>query len=282
MARRPWHLFLGATLVGCAVAVLHGPPAWRALGSVVATTLALHASLALTVHVAVAVGLAGLLLAAPRSHARGHGKGGEAPGATLHSPRFYDWLTAAWCLGREGRMRERTLDLVGAAAGEHVLDVGCVTGTLALAAKRRVGGSGTVHGVDASEEMIARARKKAARSGLWVAFEVATAQALPFRDATFDVVPCTLALHHLPEPARPAAVAEMGRVLRPGGRILIVELGEARGAWAVLHPVALLHARKARRILDEAVALLERAGLGRLVTGQLGFGGLGYALATRR
>jgi ubiquinone/menaquinone biosynthesis C-methylase UbiE len=59
-------------------------------------------------------------------------------------------------------MRQRTLDVAGVAVGDAVLDVGCGTGTLALAAKRRVGDGGSVHGVDASAEMIARSETKMA------------------------------------------------------------------------------------------------------------------------
>jgi ubiquinone/menaquinone biosynthesis C-methylase UbiE len=264
------HLLLGSVLVGCAAVLLNLPFMSRAIGSVAATLVA--------VHVAAALGAGGILFAALRSHGRAHRKDGDALGATLHSPRFYDWLAAAYCLGRERRMRERTLDVAGVAAGEHVLDVCCGTGTLALSAKPRVGASGEVHGVDASPEMIARARAKSARRGLPMAFEIAAAQSLPFADATFDVVLCTLALHHLPEDARTAAVEEMRRVAKPGGRVLIVEFGKGRGAWAVLHPVALLHARKTRQILDGVVDVMKRARFGSVVTGSLGFGGLGYAL----
>jgi hypothetical protein len=60
--------------------------------------------------------------------------------------------------------------------------------------------------------------------------------------------------------------------------VLIVEFGKGRGAWAVLHPVALLHARKTRQILDGVVDVMKRARFGSVVTGSLGFGGLGYAL----
>jgi predicted TPR repeat methyltransferase len=210
------HLLLGAVLAGGAVVLLHWPSTWRAIGSVVATSVALHTGVAVAVHAGIALDGAGILVAALRSHGRRHRTDAEAPGATLHSPRFYDWLAAAYCLGREDRMRDRTLDIAGVAAAEHVLDVCCGTGTLALAARRRVGAGGLVHGVDASEEMIARARAKSARSGLPVTFEFATAQSLPFPDAMFDVVLCTLALHHLSEDARGAAIAEMRRVVKPG------------------------------------------------------------------
>src|SRR5262245_56293986 len=276
------HALFGAVPVGCAVALSQWPPMWRAIGSVAATLVALHAGVAVAVHIGAALGGAGILFAALRSHIRRRRNDGAAHnGATLHAPRFYDWLAAAYCLGRETHMRERTLDVAGVAAGDHVLDVCCGTGTLALAAKRRVGASGSVHGVDASEEMIARARTKSARSGLLVAVEIATAQSLPFPDATFDVVFCTLALHHLPQDARAGAIEEMRRVVKPGGRVLIVEFRKGRGAWAVLHPVALLHGRKSRRILDGAVDLMKRAGFARVVTAPLGFGVLGYALAYR-
>jgi hypothetical protein len=60
---------------------------------------------------------------------------------------------------------------------------------------------------------------------------------------------------------------------------LIVEFNRGRGVWALLHPVALLHARKSPRILDEAESLMKRAGFASVTTGPLNFGGLGYALA---
>ena len=178
-------------------------------------------------------------------------------------------------------MRERTLDVASLRPGERVLDVCCGTGSLAIVAKRRVGASGSVHGIDASEEMIARARAKAAERGREMAFAIAPAQSLPFPEATFDVVFCSLALHHLPDDARGKAVEEMRRVVKPGGRVLIVEFSKGRGLSALLHPVALIHRRKTRQILDEAVGLMRVAGLGRIVSAELGFGVLGYALAYR-
>ena len=273
------HLLLGAALVVCAVVLLHWPSMSRAIGLVAGASVALYVGIAVAVHVGMALAGAGVFFAV-RSPARRRRNDGHGPGATLHSPRFYDWLAAAYCLGREGRMRERTLDLAGVVAGKRVLDVCCGTGTLALAARRRVGATGSVHAVDASEEMVSRARSKSTRRGLPVAFETAVAQSLPFPDATFDVVLCTLALHHLPEEARGRAIDEMRRVVKPGGRVLIVEFAKGRGAWRLLHPVALLHRRK-KQILDGAVTLMKHAGFERVATGPLGFAGLGYALAHR-
>ena len=273
------HALLAAVLVACAVVVAHWPSMWRAVASVAGATFAAHAGLAIAIHFGVGLAGTGVVIAAVRAHGREHRHDHDKPGATLHSPRFYDWFAAAYCLGREGKMRERTLDLAGVAAGERVLDVCCGTGTLALAAKERVGSNGSVHGIDASKEMIAHAKAKAARRQLPVGFDEAAAQSLPFPDATFDVVTCSLALHHLPEEVRAGAIGEMQRVLKPGGRMMVVEFGKARAA-SLLHPVALLHHRRAG-ILDGVVAAMRDAGFERISSGPLGFAGLAYAVAHR-
>jgi ubiquinone/menaquinone biosynthesis C-methylase UbiE len=87
-------------------------------------------------------------------------------GLILHAARFYDFLAWAMMLGRAGAFREKVLDLARIKARESVLDVGCGTGTLAIAAKRRVGPTGKVYGIDASREMTARASEKARKAGL--------------------------------------------------------------------------------------------------------------------
>ena len=129
--------------------------------------------------------------------------GPGAKGLVLHSAaRYYDLLAWLLTLGREGRFRDRLVELARLEPGHAVLDVGCGTGTLAVSAKRRVGLTGTVHGVDASPEMIERARRKSAKAGVEVTFEIGTVEALPFPDARFDAVLSTLMLHHLPRPVR--------------------------------------------------------------------------------
>jgi membrane protein implicated in regulation of membrane protease activity len=79
----------------------------------------------------------------------------------IHRVRGYDLFVWALLRGRERTFREKTLDLARLAEGESVLDVGCGSGTLTIAAKNRVGQLGTATGVDASPEMIGRATKKA-------------------------------------------------------------------------------------------------------------------------
>ena len=201
--------------------------------------------------------------------------------AVFQWPRLYDWMTTVLSLGREGRVRERTLEVASIAAGEAVLDVGCGTGSLALAAKRQVGDSGSVEGIDPSPEMIGRARDKAARRGLEIVFEVAGAEKLPFSDERFDAVLCTLAFHHIPEESRGKAIEEMRRVVKPGGRLLIVEPEKPRGISALLHPGAIFRAHHAGPALGRALDRMKRAGFAAVVTAPLGFGGLGYVLGRR-
>src|SRR6478735_10495640 len=119
---------------------------------------------------------------------------------TVHampSPLRYDLMLWIASRGRERDFRERQLNLARVAPGESVLDVGCGTGTLAIAAARRVGEGGTVTGVDPSAALLARARKKARRARSGVAFELSGGEALPFPDRSYDLVLSSLVLHHL-------------------------------------------------------------------------------------
>jgi ubiquinone/menaquinone biosynthesis C-methylase UbiE len=98
-------------------------------------------------------------------------------GAVLHRAALYDLLVWLLMLGQERVFREKVVRLARLTSGESVLDVGSGTGTLAMAAKRLVGPKATVYGVDASPEMIARARNKAMKAGVEVVFDNAVAEA---------------------------------------------------------------------------------------------------------
>lgn len=202
-------------------------------------------------------------------------------GQVIRCAASYDVLVSVLTFGRERAFREATLKCAGVSPGERVLDVGCGTGTLALAAKRRVGALGTSHGVDAGPEMVARAKGKAAAERLAVTFEVARAQSLPFPDGAFDVVLCSLVMHHLPEVGRNEAVAEMRRVLRSGGRLLVVDLAQVRGLLAALHPISLLHGHSNMNSMNQATALMKDAGFIDIVAGGLGPQVLGYVLGRK-
>jgi ubiquinone/menaquinone biosynthesis C-methylase UbiE len=105
--------------------------------------------------------------------------------------------------------------------GAAVLDVGCGPGTDVFDMVDLVGPAGRLVGLDASEVMIAEARRRATDLHVPITFEVGEVQALPFADATFNVCRAQRLLEHLPDAAR--AIGEMVRVTRPGGRILVFD-----------------------------------------------------------
>ena len=199
-------------------------------------------------------------------------------GVVLHSAAAYDLLVWLLMFGRERAFREAMLRLAHIKMGESVLDVGCGTGSLAIAAKRQVGTNGDVYGVDASEEMIARAEKKARKAGVEVAFKKGFAQSLPFADAQFDVVLTTVMLHHLPRKARQELASEMRRILKPGGRVLAIDFGgTARKHKSLLDHI---HRRHSHVELKDIIGLLKEAGLNVIESGPVGMRDLQFALAT--
>ena len=109
-----------------------------------------------------------------------------------------------------GQWPQRMLDAAGVGDGDRLLDVGCGTGVLARAAVERVGEAGLVVGVDPNDGMLAVAR----RLGPAVRWDTGVAEHLPYPDATFDRVVSQFALMFFTD--RPAALAEMARVLEPG------------------------------------------------------------------
>jgi ubiquinone/menaquinone biosynthesis C-methylase UbiE len=118
-------------------------------------------------------------------------------------------------------LQELQLEALGAlepGPDDRLLDVGCGSGAAIRAAAASVD---RAVGVDLSQGMIDRARELACATSN-VEFSVADAEALPFEDDTFTALLCTTSFHHYPDPER--AVAEMARVLTPGGRIVIADM----------------------------------------------------------
>jgi demethylmenaquinone methyltransferase / 2-methoxy-6-polyprenyl-1,4-benzoquinol methylase len=139
----------------------------------------------------------------------------------------YDLMNTAMTAGLHHRWRERAADRAELAAGHRALDVCCGTGDLALALAPRVAPEGTVIGSDFSEPMLELARRKAAERGVDnVTFEWADALELPYEDAGFDAVTVGFGVRNLAD--LDAGLGEMARVLRPGGRLVILEITQPR------------------------------------------------------
>jgi demethylmenaquinone methyltransferase/2-methoxy-6-polyprenyl-1,4-benzoquinol methylase/phosphoethanolamine N-methyltransferase len=166
-----------------------------------------------------------------------------APATSGHTIRWayaYDLVVRVLTLNREGALRDETLQLAGIAPGASVLDVGCGTGSLTLRAAALAGSDGQVYGIDAAPAMIAKARRKAQRPGVQgapVTFQVGVIEALDFAAGTFDRVLSSLMTHHLPGALKGQGLAEVYRVLKPGGQLLIVDFDASvpRRGWAGLH-----------------------------------------------
>ncbi|MDQ5808622.1 MAG: methyltransferase domain-containing protein [Actinomycetota bacterium] len=125
---------------------------------------------------------------------------------------------------RDRAIKRRVLEHARLAEGEEVLDVGCGTGTLAVAAARSAPGV-RITGLDADGSILAKARRRAADADADIRFDEAMADALPYRDASFDVILSTLFFHHLPDGVKRDTTAELVRVLRPGGRLVVADVG---------------------------------------------------------
>ena len=136
----------------------------------------------------------------------------------------YDSYMSKVTLGRERALREMTVSLAQVKPGDCVLEVGCGTGTLTLAAKRQAGPSGKVFGIDIIPGMIERSRRKAAQAHMDVTFQSGSMDDIPFPDNQFDVVMCSFMIFHMSEMVRRKGIAEIYRVLKPQGRLLVLDL----------------------------------------------------------
>ena len=137
----------------------------------------------------------------------------------------YDRMNHVMTAGLDRRWRERAVERAALEPGGEALDVCCGTGDLAFELARAVGPSGRVVGCDFSERMLELAREKAAEpapDSAPVSFEWADALELPYEDSSFDAVTVGFGVRNLSDLG--AGVRELTRVLRPGGRLVILEI----------------------------------------------------------
>ena len=135
----------------------------------------------------------------------------------------YDLMNSAMTAGLHHGWRARAADRAELEPGNAALDLCCGTGDLALELRSRVGPQGRVVGADFSERMLELAGEKAAERGLAdVTFEWADALELPYSDASFDAVTVGFGVRNLADLDR--GIGEMARVLRAGGRLVILEI----------------------------------------------------------
>lgn len=136
--------------------------------------------------------------------------------------RSYDRINAVFALGSGPWYRRQALRRAGLRPGARYLDVAIGTGLVAREAAAILGGTGGMLGLDLSEGMLAVARQSFSRRGLALPLIQARAEELPFADASFDFISMGYALRHVEDLAR--LFAEYRRVLRPGGRVLLLEI----------------------------------------------------------
>ncbi|HEY5953697.1 MAG TPA: methyltransferase domain-containing protein [Terrimicrobiaceae bacterium] len=192
----------------------------------------------------------------------------------------YGWDRAAHDYERAWRdqlepAQTRMLALAGIRPGDQVLDVACGTGLVTFRAAEMTGPKGRVVGVDISDEMIERARRRAAELNTAnVSFQRSDAEKLPLEDESFDVVLSALGLMYVPDPT--LAVAEMHRTLKPGGIAAAVVWGRRENCgWAAIFSIVDL------RVKSEVCPLFFQLGTGASLRGTFERAGLEPAAMER-
>jgi demethylmenaquinone methyltransferase/2-methoxy-6-polyprenyl-1,4-benzoquinol methylase len=149
---------------------------------------------------------------------------------------YYDTLNSVLSFGMDRRWRRHATASLGLRPGARVLDVATGTGALAAEILRSTSGTVSVTACDLNERMLSVARRRAVRDGTQVDLVRCDATSLPFASDGFDAVTIAFAIDDMPD--RDACVREIRRVLRPGGKVALLELGQpdagpARAAYQV-------------------------------------------------
>lgn len=164
------------------------------------------------------------------------------------------------------RLRAWAHDALGTRPGESAVDIGSGTGSEVLTFAGRVGPTGTAVGVEPDPHLLAAAERRAAQAGSTATFVTGDAYGLPFASDTFDVALCERVFQHLTAPAR--AAGEIARVLRPGGRVVVMD---SDWGTAVVHPG---DRHVVHEVVETMIARTTNPFAGRRLAGQLARAGL--------
>ncbi len=145
----------------------------------------------------------------------------------------FDWLLPLYdplvkLVLRDEQTRGELVRRAALGASDRVLDLGCGTGSLSLSIQRKHPGA-QLCALDPDAKALARAKHKAEHAGLSIRFEQGFGDALPYGDGAFDRVLSSLVLHHLTHAEKLATLREVGRVLRPGGSLHVLDFGPPHG-----------------------------------------------------
>jgi len=181
----------------------------------------------------------------------------------------FHWLTplydplVQWAMP-ERRFKGTLIERAHIGPRQHVLDLGCGTGTLALMVKQAAP-SAVVTGLDADPRVLAMARRKAERAGVRVRWDEGSADDLPYEDRSFDVVLSSLMIHHLDSGLKLRAFREVRRVLKRGGSFHIVDFGPPFNTLSRLQAAVLRNFEHAGdNLAGRLPAMLRQAGFRRV------------------
>lgn len=172
----------------------------------------------------------------------------------LYDP-FLRWVV------REDTFKQRLITAAAIRGQQHVLDLGCGTGTLTLMIKNRHPAA-RVHGLDGDPKALAIARRKAEAADVEIILDEGFSYDLPYPDDAFDRVLSSLVFHHLTHQRKVETLREVRRILKPGGALLIVDFGKPATAIGAALVKLVHHAQHIRdHIEGDMVDIIDRAGL---------------------
>jgi ubiquinone/menaquinone biosynthesis C-methylase UbiE len=198
--------------------------------------------------------------------------------------RQYDTLVAMMMMGRQKGVRKASIDLAGIRPGDRVLEVGCGTGTLTLLAKRDAGATGNVVGIDPLPEMTEIATRKAHRAKQDITFQAGDLEHIPFPDGSFDVVLASFMIFHTDDATRQEGLNEVFRVVKPGGKFLIIDTQAPREQKITLADKLSMHLAGPalfEKTLDSLEPALKAAGFRSVQCGETRYAIIGYVLSTK-